>query len=152
MRPTLLLLALALLSAAPALAQQRGSFGIGGQVGDPTGLTMRFGGATGGAVDLAAGWNLSNDAIFAQGHYLIAQNRLGTPPADLRLFYGPGLFVGVNDRPGRDNETSFGISFAAGLSYYTGPVEIFGQLTPRLQLVDETDFQLGGALGLRFYP
>lgn len=149
MHRTLFVLLLFLL-ATPALAQ-RGSLGIGGQVGDPTGVALRFGAAP-GAFDLAAGWNLSNDSFFAQGHYVMGQRRFGTPPADLRLFYGPGLFVGVNDRDDRDDDVTFGISFNAGLSYFTGPIEIFGQLTPRLQLVDETDFDLGGALGLRFYP
>lgn len=150
MRPLLLLLALLL--ATPALAQPRGSFGIGGQVGDPTGLSLRFGAGGGSAVDLGLGWNLSNDSFFANVHFVLDQNRLSTPPTDLRLFYGPGLFVSVNDPPRRDPRTTFGLSFAAGLSFYTGPVEVFGQLVPQLQLVDRTDFGLGGALGLRFYP
>jgi hypothetical protein len=143
------LAALFLLAASPALAQ-RSTFGLGGQVGDPTGITLRAG-APGSAIDLAAGWNLSNNAIFVQGHLIMGERRLGAAPSDLRLFYGPGLFLGVRDRDRSDDEVTFGLSLNAGLSYFAGPVEIFGQLTPRLQLVDETDFILGGALGLRYY-
>lgn len=150
MKHLFLFLILLGLSSSSALAQRAG-FGIGGQVGDPTGITLRVGGAT--ALDLAAGWNLSNDAIFAQGHVLMGRTGIGAPPASLQLFYGPGLFVGVNDRGrDRDDDMAFGISFNTGLSYFAGPIELFGQLTPRLQLVDETDFNLGGAIGLRFYP
>lgn len=140
------LFALVLLAAAPALAQR--SIGIGGQVGDPTGVTLRIG-STGPAFDLAAGWNLSNDQFFAQVHWVPTQIGLGVRPTMIRLFYGPGAFVEVNG--GRDSDARFGVSFNGGLGFWTGPVEIFGQLTPRLQLVESTDFRLGGALGLRYY-
>jgi hypothetical protein len=147
-----LLLGVLLLTTVPASGQ---GFGIGGQLGDPSGLSLRFGGAP--AFDLAAGWNLSDNALFAQGHVLLSDRRLGRgrrsgAGAPLNLFYGPGLFVGVNERSGRESDVAFGLSFNAGLSYYTGPIEIFGQLTPRLQLVDRTDFDLGWGVGLRFYP
>jgi hypothetical protein len=127
-----------------ARAQRGGNFGIGGQLGDPTGLTLKAGVGR-GAIDFAAGWDLSDDAFFAQGHYLLAERPLsGT---ELGFFWGPGLFVGSHN----DN-TAFGLSLNAGINYYTGPIELFGQITPRLRLVDDTDFDLGAALGLRFYP
>ena len=143
--PSLLVMALLFLAAGEAAAQRRGgNFGIGGQVGSPTGLTIKAGVGR-GAVDFAAGWDLSDDSFFAQGHYLLAERSLsGT---ELGFFWGPGVFVGSND----DN-TSFGLSLNAGINYYTGPIELFGQITPRLQLIDDTDFALGFALGLRFYP
>ncbi|SRR5690606_6045164 len=141
MRTSLLLL-LSFLFAAPAFAQ--GGFGIGGQIGEPTGLTMKFG--TGrSAIDLAAEWDF-DDYLFVQGHVLFAERRFVASPVG--YFYGPGVFVGA--REGRD--AVFGLSLNLGINYYTGPIEIFGQMTPRLQLTEETDFDLGAALGLRFYP
>ena len=146
MKP-LLLLALGLaLCAADAHAQQRGSFGIGGQFGDPSGLTLKFGSGS-NAFDLAAGWDL-DDYLFVQAHLLLRERRFPGSGANLAYFYGPGLFLGVSDR----RDETFGFSFNAGIAYYTGPIEIFGQLTPRLALAPGTDFDLGGAIGLRFYP
>lgn len=137
--PLLLLLAFA---ATEARAQ---GIGIGGQLGDPTGLTVRA-----GTLDLAAGWDISNDKFFGQAHFILGQTRLSGAGADLRLFYGPGVFLGAGE--GRNDDVRFGVSFNGGLAYFLNPrLEIFGQLTPRLQLVDETDFDLGGAAGLRFY-
>ncbi|MEM1042012.1 MAG: hypothetical protein AAGI91_05225 [Bacteroidota bacterium] len=130
-------------SAAPAAAQ----FGIGGQVGDPTGLALRFG-AGPSAFDLAAGWDLDDDRLFVQGHLLLRERRVPGAAADLRYFYGPGAFLSAAD----DRDTGVGFSFNAGLGFHTGPIEIFGQLTPRLALAPDTDFDLGGALGLRYYP
>jgi hypothetical protein len=127
-----------------ARAQRGGNFGIGGQLGEPTGLTLKAGVGR-GAIDFAAGWDLSDDSFFAQGHYLLAERPLsGT---ELGFFWGPGLFVGS-----RNDNTAFGLSLNVGINYYTGPIEIFGQLTPRLRLVDDTGIDVGGALGLRFYP
>jgi hypothetical protein len=137
---------LGLLMASPALAQR--SIGIGGQVGDPTGVTVRIG-STGMAIDIAAGWNLSTNRIFAQAHYIPGQIGLGVRPAAVRLFYGPGGFIGAGGSGNQD--ATFGVSFNTGLSLWTGPLEFFGQITPRLQLVESTDFQLGGGVGLRYY-
>lgn len=141
-------LAFALLLSLASAAHAQGSFGIGGQVGTPTGLTIKLRGAS--SLDFAAGWN--DDRVFLQGHYLLAERRLPASGTDLRTFYGPGLFVRIRDNDGGDDQTDLGLSFNAGLAVYTGPVEIFGQLTPRLRLTNETDFDLGAALGLRFYP
>lgn len=144
------LLVLLFLLSAPDVHAQRGTFGIGGQVGDPTGLTLKF--ASGArAFDLAAGWDL-DDYLYVQGHLLLRERRLPGTASDFRYFYGPGLFLSVRDTNRDNDDVNFGISFNAGLSYYFDAFEIFGQLTPRLQLVDDTDFDLGGALGIRFYP
>lgn len=143
----LCLLALAVaLGASDAHAQRRGSFGIGGQLGDPSGLALKFGSGA-NSFDLAAGWDL-DDYLFVQAHLLLRERRLPGSSTSLNYFYGPGLFLGVSDR----RDEAFGFSFNAGIAYYTGPVEIFGQLTPRLALAPGTDFDLGAALGLRFYP
>ncbi|HLT47846.1 MAG TPA: hypothetical protein VK002_11505 [Rubricoccaceae bacterium] len=135
---------LSVLFLAPTAAAQPGAFGIGGQIGEPTGLTLKFAGRPG--VDLAAEWDF-DDYFFIQGHVLIAERRFPGASADVRYFYGPGLFIGE-----RNDDTAFGLSFNAGVNYYTGPVEIFGQLTPRLRLTPDSDFDLGAAIGLRFYP
>lgn len=140
----LLALALLALAAPPALAQ-RGSTGIGAQVGRPTGVALKIpSGAR--AFDLAAGWDLG-ERIFAQGHLLLHDRRLPGTGTDLRAFYGPGLFAGA-----RDDDVALGFSFNAGLAYHSGPLEVFGQLTPHFALVPSTRFRLGGALGVRFYP
>jgi len=150
MRFSLLVLFLIAL-AAPDARAQRGNFGIGGQVGEPTGVSLRLG-AGPGALDFQAGWNLSDNFLFAQGHYLFANNPLPTSGADVRAFYGPGVFVATHgdDGPG-DDETAFGLSLNAGVSAFFNSLEIYGQITPRLQLVDETGFDLGGGLGARIY-
>ena len=138
MRSLLLLLALA--AAAPAQAQ----LGVGGQLGTPTGLALKFGDGR-GAVLVAVGWDL-DDAVEVEGHYLLRDRRLSGSSSNVRVFYGPGAFI----RTANDN-TAAGLSLGVGLAAPLVPeLEVYGLLSPRLQLIDETDFDLGGALGLRF--
>lgn len=144
MRNALLLSALALLTTAPSFAQT----GIGAQVGDPTGVTLKFG-AGRGAVALAAGWDLGdNDTeVSVEGHYFLRETRI-QGEADLALFYGPGVFFKARE----NRDPAFGVSFGVGLSLFaTRDIEIYGLVSPRLQLIEETDFDLGGGVGARVY-
>ena len=136
------LVLLALLLAPEASAQ----FALGAQLGTPTGVSAKFGSGS-GSVILAAGWDLGDsEALAVEGHYIFAESRI-PGDADLALFYGPGVFL--NARDGR--ETQAGVSFGVGLSLYaTRRVELYGLVSPRLQLVDETGFDLGGGVGGRF--
>lgn len=136
----LLLPALALCLAAPPAAAQ---LAVGGQVGTPTGLSLKLG-AGRGAVALAAGWDF-DDAVEVEGHYLLRDRQRVGSSGRVGLFYGPGAFV----RAGND-DTDAGISLAVGLSaFLTREIELYGLLSPRLQLVDDTDVDLGAGLGLR---
>ncbi|MEM1114898.1 MAG: hypothetical protein AAF845_11325 [Bacteroidota bacterium] len=131
-----------LLLVAPAASAQ---FAIGGQIGDPTGLSLKFGGGP-GALLVAVGWDLDGfDRVAAEGHYVLRTRPLqGTRTA--RLFYGPGVFVHARE----EAEDDIGVSLGVGLEGDLSPdFELYGLLSPRLQLVDETDFDLGGGLGLR---
>ncbi len=145
MKLLLPLLFVAALLAPDAQAQQRGGFGIGGQIGSPTGLALKFG--SGSRFDLAAGWDL-DDYLFVQAHLLLQERPIPGANAPLTYFYGPGAFSGIPD----NGDALLGFSFNVGGAYYTGPIEIFLQATPRLLLVPSTDFDIGVGLGVRYYP
>ena len=132
------------LTSGPVAAQTA----LGAQLGDPTGITLKLG-AGRGAIALAAGWNLSDDnsRISLEGHYFLRESRI-QGDADLALFYGPGVFVQARE----NRDAIAGASFGVGLSLRaTRDIEIYGLVSPRLQLISETDFDLGGGVGGRFY-
>lgn len=150
MKPTSLLLLLITFSALPladAAAQRAGrSFGIGGQLGDPSGLTLRLYQRTGFAYDLLASWDLDNYFLF-NVHGVYEKPLRGAP---VHYYLGPGAFVGFTDRAG-DDDVWLGISGLFGLNYFIERFEIFLQLSPRLSLLPDTDGDLGGGIGLRYY-
>ena len=135
-------LALFALVFAPSASAQ---VSIGGQAGDPTGLALKFGQGQ-GAILTAIGWDLSgDDRINVEGHYMLRMRGLRSN-RQVRLFYGPGVFASF----GENRATRGGISLGIGLETDVVPdLELYGLLSPRLQLVDETEFDLGGGVGLR---
>ncbi len=143
---------LALLALALPVTAQPGSFGVGGQIGEPTGLTIKFRPGP-AAFDAAAEWDF-NDHIFVQGHLILSERRFQGSPVG--YYYGPGLFIGARNNAdtafGNNADTAFGLSFNAAVNYYTGPIEFFGHVTPRLRLTPGSDFDIGPAFGIRFYP
>ena len=139
--------AAALLALAPAAAAQSARpatrSAVGVQLGSPTGISARFGGL--GGWEAAAAWDL-DDFFFVQAHKLLVDRRV----ADLggaSFYAGPGAALGV-----RQDDAAVALSGVFGLGYWVAPeVELFGQLTPRLELAPATDVHLGAGVGVRFW-
>ncbi len=132
-------------------AQRPGNVGIGAQFGQPTGLTLKIARPSGVALDFLMAWDL-DDFFFLNVHGLW-ERPLSAP---LYWFVGPGAFVGLRDYDGRGrgngyDDFALGISGTIGLNAYFDPFEIFLQLTPRLEIIEETDGAVGGGLGFRFW-
>ena len=141
----LLLLTQLLLAQPPA-----GSVGLGAQFGQPTGISLKFSNPSGMSADLLVAWDLG-DFIFFNLHGIYERPISGR---NFYLYYGPGFFLGFRDTNGRrfqDDDLALGISGNFGLAVLIDRLEIFGQLTPRLELVESTSGGIGGGFGLRFY-
>lgn len=138
------------LAATSAAAQSpAGSFGIGGQIGDPSGITIKLYQRPGFAYDLLAAWDL-DDFFFLNGHALYEKP---IPDSPLHYYLGPGILVGFEEEqgPGDEDEVVVGISGQFGLNFFVEQFEVFLQLTPRLHVIPDTDGDIGGGVGLRYY-
>ncbi len=146
--PGLLALVLARsLAVAPAHAQQRRSdTGLGGQIGDPTGITLRLYDRASFVYDFLAAWDL-DDFFFLNVHGLRERSLENSP---LSYYYGPGVIFGI-ERRRRQNELVVGISGNFGINYFVERFEVFLQLTPRFTLTPRTVGDIGGGIGLRYY-
>ena len=142
-----LIVSLLAVSATNTASAQSRSTGIGFQVGEPTGITLKFV-RPGVDYDFLAAWDL-DDFLYLNAHVLFERRVDMDGDADLRMFYGPGAFIGFRDSP--NDDAVLGATFTAGPSLWFGDVETFLQLTPRFELVPETDFDIGGGLGVRFH-
>ncbi|MGI9174557.1 MAG: hypothetical protein ACR2GR_04490 [Rhodothermales bacterium] len=146
-RHTLLLVLLGVL-AVPVLAQRvPGNIGVGGQIGDPSGVTLLFHNTGGPSYDILAAWDL-DDFFYVNLHGLY-ERPLGDSPR-ARVFYGPGAFVGIRDRRD-DDEVRLGISGTLGVGFIIEQFEFYLRVTPRLALTSGTDGDVGGGIGLRYY-
>jgi hypothetical protein len=119
--------------------------GIGGQIGDPSGITLKVYERPGFAYDFLAAWAF--DHFFFFNAHGVFESPIRDSP--LRYYLGPGGLIGV--REGRNNQLVLGFSGNFGINFYAERFEVFLQVTPRLHLVPGTDGEIGGGVGLRYY-
>jgi hypothetical protein len=151
-----LVLIAVLFAASPA----RADFAIGGFLGDPTGLDLKFGIANRSALDLLIGWygwygyrGPFVDAGYVHLTYLVTP-LVGHGDAvlvPLRLGIGGAVFGDPN------NDVNIGIRFPleVGLRFKRAPLEIYGEIALMLAFYHPNDVYAlvegQGGIGLRFY-
>jgi hypothetical protein len=149
---TIFCAAFAALAAAPAAAQDTKYAGIGFIVGEPTGLDAKFFMNNEHALEFGLAWSLSDENdLHLQGDYL--WHRYGLIQLqnadEMPLFFGVGGRVILRENV----DDVVGIRFPIGLAYmFTNyPFDIFAEIVPILDLAPDTDFDLEGAIGARFW-
>jgi hypothetical protein len=139
-------------AAGEAAAQSR-DFGLGFIVGEPTGLSAKAWQSRTRAVDFAAAWSFDgDDAFHFHVDYLV--HRFGVikvSRGQLPIYYGIGGRLRFHDEG--DEDVEFGIRFPVGLDYLFArdPIDIFFEIVPILDLVEDTDFELNASLGARYW-
>lgn len=139
--------------ALPVHAQRTaGAVGFGGQIGEPSGLTLKVHNHGAPSYDFLAAWSLVDDSFFLNAH---AQWNSNINPEnvdqDFEWFMGPGAFL-VLDEEGPEDEAQIGISGRVGLNLVLDDrFEFYAQVTPRISVVPDTDGDVGGGVGFRYY-
>ncbi len=127
--------------------------GLGFIVGEPTGIDLKIFFNKRNAVEFALAWSLSDeDEMHIQGDYLWHKyDLIDLDNGDeMPLFFGVGGRIVLIDDPVDD---VVGIRFPVGLSYiFTDyPFDIFFEIVPILDVAPDSDFDLEGAIGARFW-
>ncbi|MDW7759508.1 MAG: hypothetical protein SCM96_02595 [Acidobacteriota bacterium] len=140
--------AVIILSAGSAFAD-RGDFGVGIILGEPTGITIKQWTGRTTAIDAAAAWSLERDGAFhVHADYLIHSFRVFSPRrGSLPVYYG------IGGRILSQKKNRAGIRFPVGLAYLFDktPLELFFEIGPVLDLIPSTDISIGAGLGVRYY-
>lgn len=141
--------------ALPAEAQRTsGAAGLGGQIGEPSGLTLKVYNQSAPSYDFLAAWSFSDDFFFLNAHAQWNQNlNAQNVNQGFEWFFGPGAFIGVADRSNsQDDEAVLGVSGRVGLNFIVNDqFELYGQVTPRISVIPDTEGDVGGGLGFRYY-
>lgn len=138
-------------SAGTAAAQDK-QVGLGFIVGEPTGIDLKIFLNKINALEFALAWSLSNDNdLHIQGDYLWHRyDVIDLKSSDqMPLYFGIGARMVLNDNA----DDTFGMRIPVGLDYIfaTYPFDIFVEIVPILDLAPDTDFDLEGAIGGRFW-
>mgnify|MGYP006926889144 FL=1 len=141
------------LCAAPLSAQAQrtsGAAGLGVQAGEPSGGTLKVYHPNRPSYDVLAAWSF-DDFFFLNGRVLFEQPlEIENVEPPVQWFIGPGAYVGIYDNEA--SEAGLGVSGTVGLDILLAEhFELYIQATPRFELVRETEPDIGGGLGLRYY-
>ena len=121
---------------------------LGALLGEPTVASIKYWFDKRFAVDAAVGWSfINNGKLTAYGdvHYTIWYGRFSTGLMPVYAGAGPVLMVG-NGKP------IFGVRVVGGVEYMlrNAPISLFGEIAPRIELTDDTNFGIGGGIGARW--
>ena len=132
-----------------AHASQDKGFGLGIILGEPTGLSLKSWIGSKTALDFAVAWSFANnDSLHLHADYLIHNfNLLKVKKGELLFYYG------IGGRIKTEKKSRVGIRVPIGISYIFEkiPLDIFFELAPLLDLVPDTNFEITGGIGIRYY-
>lgn len=129
-----------------------GDVGLGIMAGEPTGLSLKTWLGESTALDAAAGWSIGeNEWVHVHVDYLHHRYDLNPPELDrpVPYYFGVGCRLLLRDGHG----SKLGIRIPLGLDYVfeESRLDVFVEVAPILNLVPETEFDLSGGIGARFW-
>lgn len=134
-------------------------FGAGIVVGEPTGITLKGYPGKYLAVDAIVSWSFVDHAFTIIGDvtYDFFDIPIHTAVATFPFYAGAGAKVGIHSDREHDHvhehRTRVGIRVPVGVAaqWTQYPVEVYLEVAPGIELAPETEFDISGGLGARFY-
>lgn len=118
--------------------------GIGIIVGEPTGISIRVGNFP----ILGIAWSVVDNYFHVHCDYWLANKKMDR---SLYGYYGLGVKLTGNEK-GAADDVQLGARVPFGLRYYVAPrVELFAEVVPGMRVIPDTDFDIDGGIGVRFY-
>lgn len=140
-------------TAAPARSSggvDHGRIGLGVIFGEPTGLSGKIWTTDRTAFDFGAAWSFQDDGHFhLHADYLFHNySYFDVEKGSLPFYLGIGGRVRFHD-----DDNRFGVRFVVGIEYFfeDWPMALFVEVVPILDLAPETEGDINGGLGIRFY-
>ncbi|MBR9999202.1 MAG: hypothetical protein KFF73_09535 [Cyclobacteriaceae bacterium] len=128
---------------------QDSGFGLGLYLGEPTGIGMKGWVSQNGAIAGAMAWTFAGDGqlhIHADYHRH-SFTLINVDKGQLPVYYGIGAKIVFQDNPILGARIPLGINYI----FDDAPLDIFAEIVPGLKLIPETDFDLAGGLGIRYF-
>ena len=131
------------------LHAQDKKFGVGIILGEPTGFSLKYWLTGKTALDAGFAWSFVDENAFQiQADYLIHNFNLFNFPEGKLPFY-----FGIGGRIKFSNDVKFGIRVPLGIAWIFNDetFDVFFEAVPILDILPETDFTIGAAIGGRYF-
>jgi len=129
-------------------AQQRYSEKeIGLILGEPTGISFKYWRSNRAAIAAGMAWSFSdNGSLHIHGDYVL-HNWLEVEEGSLAFYYGIGARIRATDN------SEFGARVPVGLQYLIEDkrIGIFFEIAPILDLLPDTELDVNGGIGARYF-
>jgi hypothetical protein len=130
-------------------------FGAGIMLGEPTGLSFqsrhdRF------MYDFGFSWDFDDEFTMIADYKVRSSDfisrLIGRPAPNAAAYVGIGAFLDY-EKHRRHDDWEAGVRIPVGLEYMfaEAPIGVFLELAPTVQLIEEVDLGMMGALGGRYY-
>lgn len=130
-------------------------FGAGIVAGEPTGITLKGYLTQRMAIDATASWSFVNRGFTVLGDvtFEVANFPISSGTVTLPFYVGAGAVIGINPHKNSNHDTIFGVRVPLGIAvqWVNTPVELYLEAGPGIKLAPETNFQITGGLGVRYY-
>lgn len=130
-------------------------FGAGLYLGDPTGLTLKGYLTERLALDGIFAWSFIESSLTLIGDvtYDILDIPVNASSFTLPFYAGAGGKIGFDKGGNGDGKTIAAIRVPVGVAmqFVNYPVEVFFEVAPGIQIIPDSEFDLTGGIGARFY-
>ncbi|WP_455375207.1 hypothetical protein [Kaarinaea lacus] len=143
-----MMLAGLLFVASPVIAEE-GEFSIGIGAIAPNGITAKYWTTERVAIDIFGEWSINSKEYHTHADILIHDfDKIEWEGERIAAYYG----IGARAKFEEDKDTRLGVRVPIGVAYYIidVPVELFGEVAPRISLYPSTNFGLDIMIGARY--
>ena len=132
-----------------------GRIGVGMMLGEPTGLSGKLLFDDRHAVDAGLSFSFVSESLHVHSDYLIHVSEMDGHFDGGRWspYFGIGGIVQIADRKGANNDGRLAVRVPFGLALHVDgqPFDVFVEFVPGMRVLPETRFDLGGAIGARYF-
>lgn len=137
-----------------ARANQPGHFGLGGILGEPTGVSAKYVATDVIAVQGALGLSIIEKGFWFSGDFLLQFRNVFTHDGKWPLYLGGGLVIQDRGNSGKTNkgDVSLGLRGVAGVEFLPQDrISIFGEASIQPFIIPSISFGVGLAVGARYW-
>ena len=135
-------------------ANQPGHFGLGGILGEPTGVSAKYVATDVIAVQGALGLSIIEKGFWFSGDFLLQFRNVFTHDGKWPLYLGGGLVIQDRGNSGKTNkgDVSLGLRGVAGVEFLPQDrISIFGEASIQPFIIPSISFGVSLAVGARYW-
>ncbi|MDP2599618.1 MAG: hypothetical protein Q8P84_02650 [Deltaproteobacteria bacterium] len=132
-------------------------FGAGLYLGEPTGITLKGYLTEQLAINGVAAWSFTTDSLMVIGDVVFDffDIPVDSDAVNIPFYAGAGAVISIDGGrgAGRSDGTTAGVRIPVGVAFQwtRHPVEAFVEVGPGVRLAPNTEFDLTGGVGARYY-